>query len=102
MNTSTEAEGIFHERECPSPIHWQTTRDSIIRRIQTTLDDRDRRILALEEAVRVLADCVNLAVGPMCRVGLVGVVDYVDRKLESNPIAREATEKERRGNEPQT
>lgn len=57
----------------------------------------DRRIADLEEAVLVLAECVNFAVGPMCRVGLVGVVDHVDRKLESNPTARAAVGKARNG-----
>lgn len=66
-----------------------------LRAAQKQLKESSARILALEEAVLVLAECVNFAVGPMCRVGLVGVVDHVDRKLESNPTARAAVEKAR-------
>ena len=66
-----------------------------LRAAQKQLKESSARILALEEAVLVLAECVNFAVGPMCRVGLVGVVDYVDRELESNPTARAAVEKAR-------
>lgn len=66
-----------------------------LRAAQKQLKESSARIADLEEAVRVLAECVNFAVGPMCRVGLVGVVDYVDRKLESNPTVRAAVEKAR-------
>lgn len=54
------------------------------------------RITDLEEAVSVLASCVHEAITPMCRCGLVGVVESIDFKVNNNPIAAAAIEKARK------